>query len=283
MKNIAIISGASSGMGKEFAIQVSKKYNYDEIWLVARRADKLEELANQINSEKNFPIAKPVVLDICGKAGANSFGALLKAEDDKLKIMESSLKIGLLINNAGFGTYGPFDETSTERQMDMVDLNCTSLTGMCGVALPYLSKGSVVINTASLAAFMPLGNFAVYGASKAYALSFSVALAAELKPKGIKVCALCPGSVSTEFANVASGGVRKEVKGGHDPVKVVAHCLKKAFKGKTIAICYPKWKFTAFLSRLVSRNLVAWYTFNYNKRPHPVEKKTEEVSISDFM
>ena len=102
MKNIAIISGASSGMGKEFAIQVSKKYNYDEIWLVARRADKLEELANQINNEKNFPIAKPVVLDICGKAGANSFGALLKAEDDKLKIMESSLKIGLLINNAGF-------------------------------------------------------------------------------------------------------------------------------------------------------------------------------------
>lgn len=283
MKNIAIISGASSGMGKEFAIQVSKKYDYDEIWLVARRADKLEELANQINNEKNFPIAKPVVLDISGKDGANSFGSLLKAEDDKLKIMESGLKIGLLINNAGFGTYGPFDETSIDRQMDMVDLNCTSLTGMCGVALPYLSKGSVIINTASLAAFMPLGNFAVYGASKAYALSFSVALAAELKPKGIKVCALCPGSVSTEFANVASSGIRKEVKGGHDPVKVVAHCLKKAFKGKTTAIWYPKWKFTAFLSRLVSRNLVAWYTFNYNKRPHPVEKKTEEVSVSDFM
>lgn len=283
MKNIAIISGASSGMGKEFAIQVSKKYDYDEIWLVARRADKLEELANQINNEKNFPIAKPVVLDISGKDGANSFGSLLKAEDDKLKIMESGLKIGLLINNAGFGTYGPFDETSIDRQMDMVDLNCTSLTGMCGVALPYLSKGSVIINTASLAAFMPLGNFAVYGASKAYALSFSVALAAELKPKGIKVCALCPGSVSTEFANVASSGIRKEVKGGHDPVKVVAHCLKKAFKGKTTAIWYPKWKFTAFLSRLVSRNLVAWYTFYYNKRPHPVEKKTEEVSVSDFM
>lgn len=283
MKNIAIITGASSGMGKEFALQISQNYNYDQIWLVARREDKLKELAEQINSTKNFEIAKVVALDICGKQGAKSFGELLAKENETLTAIESKLNIGLLINNAGFGTYGPFDETSVERQMDMVDLNCTSLTGMCGAALPYLSKGSVIINTASLAAFMPLGNFAVYAASKSYALSFSVALAAELKPKGIKVCALCPGSVSTEFANVASGGVRKEVKGGHDPVKVVKHCLKKAFKGKTIAIWYPKWKCTAFLSRIVSRNLVAWYTFKFNKRPHQIEKKEEEVSVSDFM
>lgn len=283
MKNIAIITGASSGMGKEFALQVSQKYNYDQIWLVARREDKLRDLAEQINKGKNFETAKVVALDIGNRSGVEEFKALLEKENAELKKAESSLNIGLMINNAGFGTYGPFDETPVDREMDMVDLNCTSLTGMCGIALPYLNKGSVIINTASLAAFMPLGNFAVYGASKAYALSFSVALAAELKPKGIKVCALCPGSVSTEFANVASSGIRKEVKGGHDPVKVVAHCLKKAFKGKTIAVWYPKWKFTAFLSRLVSRNLVAWYTFNYNKRPHPVEEKKDEVSISDFM
>lgn len=283
MKNIAIITGASSGMGKEFALQVSKKYNYDQIWLVARRADKLNELAQEINKDKNFEVAKVVVLDIGNRNGVNEFKTLLENEDKELRKVESKLNIGLLINNAGFGTYGPFDETPVDREMDMIDLNCTSLTGMCGISLPYLSKDSVIINTASLAAFMPLGNFAVYGASKAYALSFSVALAAELKPKGIKVCALCPGSVSTEFANVASSGIRKEVKGGHDPVKVVAHCLKKAYKGKTIALWYPKWKFTAFLSRLVSRNLVAWYTFNYNKRPHPVEEKQEEISVSDFM
>lgn len=284
MKKIGIITGASSGMGKEFALQIAKKYDYDQLWLVARRKDKLEELTNQINNEKNFELAKPIVLDLSGKKGVDFFKNLLEEEDRFLKRIDSSLCIGLLINNAGFGTYGPFDDTDTEREMDMVDLNCTSLTGMCGIALPYLKKDSVVINTASLAAFMPLGNFAVYGATKAFVLSFSVALAAELKSKGIKVCALCPGSVSTEFANIASEGVRKEVKGGHDPVKVVSHCLKKAFSGKTIAIWYPKWKFTAFLSRIVSRNLVAKYTFKYNKRPHIFvnNKKNDEIDISNF-
>ncbi len=284
MKKIGIITGASSGMGKEFALQIAKKYDYDQLWLVARRKDKLDELANQINNEKNFELAKPIALDLSGKKGVDFLKNLLEEEDRFLRRIDSSLCIGLLINNAGFGTYGPFDDTDTEREMDMVDLNCTSLTGMCGIALPYLKKDSIIINTASLAAFMPLGNFAVYGASKAFVLSFSVALAAELKSKGIKVCALCPGSVSTEFANIASEGVRKEVKGGHDPVKVVSHCLKKAFSGKTIAIWYPKWKMTAFLSRIVSRNIVAKYTFKYNKRPHISvnDKKNDEIDLSSF-
>lgn len=287
MKNIAVITGASSGIGKEFTIQVAQKYYFDEIWIIARRAEKLNELANEINSTKNFNVVRPIAMDICGKAGVEALKSLLEQENEKLLKVESSISIGLLINNAGFGTYGPFAETSVTRQMEMVDLNCTTVTGCCGVALPYLTKNSVIINTASLAAFMPLGNFAVYAATKAFVLSFSVALAAELKDKGIKVCALCPGSVSTEFANVASNGARKEVKGGHDPIKVVSHCLKKAFKGKKTALWYPKWKCTAFLSRIVGRYVVARYTYKYNKRPHnPDEdmiKKDGEVSITDFM
>lgn len=287
MKNIAVITGASSGIGKEFTIQVAQKYYFDEIWIIARRAEKLNELANEINSTKNFNVVRPIAMDICGKAGVEALKSLLEQENEKLLKVESSISIGLLINNAGFGTYGPFAETSITRQMEMVDLNCTTVTGCCGVALPYLTKDSVIINTASLAAFMPLGNFAVYAATKAFVLSFSVALAAELKDKGIKVCALCPGSVSTEFANVASNGARKEVKGGHDPIKVVSHCLKKAFKGKKTALWYPKWKCTAFLSRIVGRYVVARYTYKYNKRPHnPDEdmiKKDGEVSITDFM
>lgn len=287
MKNIAVITGASSGLGKEFTIQVASKKEYDEIWIIARRTDKLEELAKEINSKYNFEVVRPVTLDIAGKAGVEKFKLLLEEEHKKLSAIESGIRIGLLVNNAGFGTYGPFEETSITRQMDMVDLNCTSVTGVCGVVLPYLQKGSVVINTASLAAFMPLGNFAVYSATKAYVLNFSVALAAELKDKGVKVCALCPGSVSTEFANVASNGARKEVKGGHDPVKVVRHCLKRAFAGKKTALWYPKWQLTALMSRFVGRYIVARYTYKYNKRPHnPDEdmlKKDEEISVSDFM
>lgn len=287
MKKIAIITGASSGLGKEFARQVNEKYSYDEIWIVARREDKLKEIAEDLNKAKNFQSVRPVVMDISGKAGVEQFKAYIEAEDQQLRKIESGIEIGLLINNAGFGTYGPFEDTSINRQMDEIELNCVSVTGICGAALPYLKKGSVVINTSSLAAFMPLGNFAVYGASKAYVLSFSIALAAELKDKGIKVCALCPGSVSTEFANVASNGARKEVKGGIDPEKVIAQCLRRAFKGKKISMYRTKWRFTAMLSRFVGRFLVARYTYKYNKRPHnPDEdmlKKDNEVSIEEFM
>lgn len=287
MKNIAIITGASSGLGKEFTKQVSTSSEYDEIWIIARREENLKAIADEINPTKNFNIIRPVKMDISGKDGVATFKQYLDEEHEKLVKIESGIQIGLLINNAGFGTYGPFAETSVNRQMDMIELNCVTVTGICGAALPYLKKGSVVINTASLAGFMPLGNFAVYAATKSYVLSYSISLAAELKDKGIKVCALCPGSVSTEFANVASNGARKEVKGGYPPQKVVKKCLRHAFKGKKMSLSQPKWKITAFMSRFVGRYLVARYTYKFNKRPHnPDEdmiKKDEEISVSDFM
>ena len=281
MKNIAVITGASSGMGKEFTIQVAQKYDFDEIWIIARRFEKLEQLAKDINQSKHFNVVKPVALDLGSRDGVMQLEDLLKSEHEKLVKVESGIQIGLLINNAGFGTYGPFEETSVKAEMDMVELNCTSLTGICGIAMPYLKKDSVIINTSSLAAYMPLGNFAVYAATKAYVLSFSTALAAELKDKGIKVHALCPGSVSTEFANVASNGARKEVKGGIPPQKVVAQCLERAFKGKMTSLYRLKWKCLSFMSRFVSGKLVARYTYKYNKRPRtPDEEK--EINIEEF-
>lgn len=274
MKNIAIITGASSGMGAEFARQIAALKKYDEIWCIARRQDKLEQLAQEIHSESYFNPIKPVCMDISGKDGVLRFKSFLELE---LLKNETKMQIGLLVNNAGFGTYGPFEETSFEREMEMVDLNCTSLTGICGVTLPYLTKGSIIINTASLASYLPLGNFAVYGATKAYVLSFTMALAAELKDKGIKVTALCPGPVSTEFANVASNGAREKVKNGLDSAKVVAHCLKKALHGKRTAIYAFKWKFKAAASRFVGRYAGARFTFKYCKRPHNPDAKKSGI------
>lgn len=278
MKTIAIITGASSGLGREFTKQISMLKKYDEIWILARRYEKLLELADEINNSLNFKVIKPIAMDISSENSVYTFKQLLEDENEALQRVESGIKIGLLVNNAGFGTYGPFEESSIAKEMDMVNLNCKSLTGFCSIALPYLDSNSVIINTASLAAFLPLGNFAVYAASKAYVLSFSIALAAELKDKGIKVCALCPGSVSTEFANVASNGARKEVLGGIDPAKVVAHCIKLAYKGKKVALYRPKWRFTAFMSRFIGRYFGARWTYKFNKRPHTPET---DISLND--
>ncbi len=265
MKKITVITGASSGMGKEFAVQLFNRYEKQneqnrELWLLARSKENLEELATTLTSKTKVKI---FAVDLSGSAGAQKFNQILQDENST-----EELFIEYLINNAGFGTYGPFNETPVEKEMQMIDLNCTSLTGICGYSIKYLKEGSTIINVASLASFMPLGNFAVYAATKAYVLSFSLALAAELKDKKIKVCALCPGSVSTNFANIASNGKRKEVLHGRDPKKVVSHCLKNADKGKKIILTFAKWRLTAFASRFAGRFLVARATFIFAKRPH---------------
>ncbi|MBO6177187.1 MAG: SDR family NAD(P)-dependent oxidoreductase [Treponema sp.] len=265
MKEIIIVTGASSGMGTCFAAELAEEQP-DELWLVARRNDRLEALKKEIELKHSGVKVKPVALDISGKKGAFEIKALLE-EENKIHEKEGGICIKVLVNNAGFGTYGEFADTDTEREMDMIELNCTSLTGITGFALPYMKKGSRIINTASLASFLPLGNFAVYGASKAFVLSFSVALRAELKHREISVTALCPGPVSTEFADVASKGARKEVLHGKDPVKTVRHAIKASRKGKLYSMFAFKWKFKAAASRFIGRYAGAWFTFKYCKRP----------------
>ena len=137
MKNVAIITGASSGLGEEFTKQISLKNDYDEIWIIARRKENLDALRDKINQSKNFKLVRSVPMDISGQKGVESFKNFLQKEDQALCKIESGIEIKLLINNAGFGTYGPFAETSPVREMDLIDLNCTALTGITGVCLPF--------------------------------------------------------------------------------------------------------------------------------------------------
>lgn len=308
MKRISIVTGASSGMGTCFAKQLAmesacfteksllllsgatksgireaeklRQQASDEIWIIARRQERLLEVAKEIdiqaekfNSESRavrsglcnnlYPEIKVFAVDLCGRDGAIKVNELLKNEE----LNDKDLRINVLVNNAGFGTYGEFAKTDTVREMDMVDIDCTSLTGLTGFALPYMERGSRIINTASLASFLPLGNFAVYGACKAFVLSLTVALAAELKDKGIKVTALCPGPVSTEFADVASKGARKEVRHGVSPEKTVEHAIRCSRKGKLYSMWTFKWKFKAAASRFVGRYFGARMTYLFCKRP----------------
>ena len=279
MKRIAIITGASSGMGSEFTKELflnSENYKFgkfDEIWILARRSDRLKNLkydlekAAENNCSKEYPEITAIEIDLSGTKGVTAFNAILKTTK-KVESKNGGFEIGLLVNNAGFGTYGEFTETPLDKELEMIDTNCSTLTGLCGLAIPFMNEKSTIINVASLAAFLPLGNFAVYAATKSYVLSFSVALAAELKDKGIHVLAMCPGSVSTEFANVASNGARKEVLHGYPADKTVKHALKCASNKKHIALWAPKRKVTAFFSRFIGRFFGARFTFIHNKRPY---------------
>ncbi|MDR0552114.1 MAG: SDR family NAD(P)-dependent oxidoreductase [Spirochaetaceae bacterium] len=267
MKKISIVTGASSGMGLEFARALAAR-QIDELWLFARRIDRLQTLAAGLAAEYPALAVRPAQADLKGREGGRVITGLFEAAGGR-----GAAVIDTLVNNAGVGTYGRFDTTDIDRQLDEIDLNITSLTAITGACLPYLAPGSRIINTASLAAFAPMGGFAVYAASKAYVLNFTMGLAAEMEKRGVRVIALCPGSVDTEFSRVASEGVREKVLHGKPPAEVVRHCLKLLEKGKKIAVMTPKWRLKAFLPRLFGRFFIAKVTMYTEKRPSKADLK----------
>ena len=245
--DIAIITGASSGVGTEFFNAVCKKFPHlDELWLVARRADRLFALA-----EKSPVKVRVISLDLTDKDCIAEFDMLLKQHTPNVKI---------LINNAGFGKLGYVYEVPYRDQMDMVALNNGALTALCAVSLNYMTSGSFIINVASIAAFAPNPRMAAYCSTKAYVYSFSKCLREELKPKNINVLAVCPGPMNTEFLDVAgiSGGKSKtfETLPYCDPKKVAYTALEKAAKGRGVYTPRLFFKFYRVLAKLLPHNLV---------------------------
>jgi uncharacterized protein len=191
LKRIALITGASAGLGVEFARQLEKRGH--ALVLAARRKDRLDELAAELGN------ARAVAIDL-SKSGA---AAKLLADVDA-----NGEQVELLVNNAGFGLIGRFAELDGKRQRQMIDLNVSTLTDLCRAIAPQMieRKSGGILNVASTAAFQPGPKMAVYFATKAYVLSFTEALHEELKPHGIKVSCLCPGPTRTEFGEVAGFG-----------------------------------------------------------------------------
>lgn len=189
MKNIAIVTGASSGMGKEFALQISKKVAIDEIWLIARSKEKLNETAKVIKLETTVE-PKVIPLDLTKDDSFTNIQKRLAGEKDNVKI---------LVNSSGFGISGNVIDMDMDRQAEMIDLNCKALFKLTHICLPYMTRGSNVVQIASAAAYVPQPKFAVYAATKSFVLSLSIALHNELKEYGIGVTAVCPGPVDTNF------------------------------------------------------------------------------------
>lgn len=189
-KKIAIITGASSGLGIEFARQIEKGNFLDEIWLIARRAEPMRDLA------ANFQKSKAIVLTM-DLTNAGDLSSLKK------KISDEKPEIQFLVNNAGYGKIGPFSDLGLEEQMQMVDLNVRTLTFLSHLAIPYMPPGARMIQVASSIGFAPAPYFAVYAATKSYVVSLGEALNYELRERGIHVTVVCPGPVATEFFSVA--------------------------------------------------------------------------------
>ncbi len=188
---VSLITGASAGLGAEFARQLSKRGL--KLVLAARRKDRLDALAAELGD------ARAVEIDL-GEAGS--------ADRLLADIEAAGEQVDLLVNNAGFGLKGRFAELNTARQRQMIDLNIGALTDLCRAVAPGMieRKSGGILNVASTAAFQPGPGMAVYFATKAYVLSLTEALHEELKPHGIKVSALCPGPTRTEFGAVAGFG-----------------------------------------------------------------------------
>ena len=184
---IAIVTGASSGMGKEFVLQLSGYVSVDEIWVIARREDALRALTAAV------PV-RPIPLDLCKEESFAAFAALLEEEKPDVK---------LLVNAAGFGKFGSFHKIPLEEDLRMIDLNCKALVAMTRLTLPYMQSGSHILQLDSLSAFQPVPYITVYGATKSFVLSYTRAMNQELKSRGIRMMAMNPGWVKTEFFNHA--------------------------------------------------------------------------------
>ena len=244
---IAVVTGASSGMGREFVRQISSFYrSLDEIWVIARRRERLEEL----RGESRGPLR---IFE----------GNLIKKQvyrELSCALEERQPDIRMLVNAAGFGKSGSVEAIASvdfRAQTDMVDLNCRALTRMTLFCLPYLGRGSRIINLASAAAFCPQPGFAVYAATKSYVLSFSRALGAELRRRGIYVTAVCPGPVDTEFFNI-SGALANPLKKltMAKAEDVVHRALKDSRAGREMSV-YGIAMRAAFLgTRLVPHGLI---------------------------
>ena len=217
---IAIVTGASSGMGREFVRQLHNYIQPDQIWAIARREAALEALA----AETAIPV-RPIALDLGKETSFLAFADLLKNEKPEVE---------LLVNAAGFGKFGDFQQIPMDDDLRMVDLNCKALVAMTRIVLPYMHRGSHILQLDSLSAFQPVPYITTYGATKAFVLSYTRACNAELKPQGIRMMAMNPAWVKTEFFNHAfqTNNKVQYFNYVYEAADVVATGLKDLYRSK---------------------------------------------------
>ena len=251
----AVITGASSGIGKEIAILLNENNNFgiEKIYLLARRKELLEELQKELKIPSEI-----VVCDVSKTDDITEFVKKLETEKPDIK---------LLVNSAGFGKNGEFSEISLEDNLGMIETNCCGLVAMTHVCLKYMTDGAKILNISSVAGFAPLARFAIYGATKAFVTSFSVGLAAELEAekRKISVTICAPGSVETNFHKIARGnsGVVKKLYSKKASVRKVAELvLRDTQKGHLFSSFGIGAKVARIFGGIVPKMLFARFSYN---------------------
>lgn len=251
---IAIVTGASSGMGREFVLALDREAQLDEIWVIARRTDRLLELEGKTRAR-----LRSLSMDLTREENWDRLAVLLS---------EAKPRVEFLVNAGGFGLFRPFADNSLHEQLRMIDLNDKALTAVTYHTLPYLERGSVILNIGSLSSFQPVPYIGVYAASKAYVLSFSRALNVELKPRGIQVMAVCPGWVRTEFFETA---VRDETvvyyNRWYEPGQVVRRALRDLRRGRDVSVCGLPVRLQVLAVKLLPHRLVMAIWCRQQKKP----------------
>lgn len=257
LRKVTLITGASSGLGKDFAYEYAKAKQ--DLYLIARRLDRLVAIKTEL--ERLYGITVFVAqVDLSDP----------KQLDEFFGDWDKTLFIECLINNAGFGHHGSFETYPKEIQQDMIEVNVTALTRLCNFVIPMMkeNKKGEILNVASMAAFTPGPYMAQYYATKAYVLSLSMALHEELKPFGIKVSALCPGPTHTEFGKVASyrndSGIQSAVS--MESLPVVKMSIKALEKNRSVAVPGLSNKLLRVLMTLVPKRLSAKIIKNIQKQ-----------------
>ena len=260
--NIAIITGASSGIGEQYLRQIARqgptfgRQQLDEIWAVARRADKMEVLQRELDPIRIRIFQK----DLSTRESMKDMQDVLQAEKPTIR---------LLVHCAGVGKTGLFETHAQEEIHAMIALNCSALSELTSICLPYMipagdlctyRDGPRILHVASSAGFLPQPGFAVYAASKAYVIHFSRALQAELRRHNIGVTTVCPGPVDTDFVAIASGKTGAKPKGIKaffivKPEGLVRSSLRAAEKGRGLYVYGFSQKVLHVLSKLLPARL----------------------------
>lgn len=240
MKNIAIITGASSGLGAEIYKEMQKEA-LDEIWVIARREDRLNKLRDEFGKIET----KIIPMDITRDENMVCLGDMLQNDEYCVRF---------LFNNAGFGIIGNVIDGSYEAQGSMVTLNDKALVEVTTIVLKHMGRGSCIVNTCSIASFVPNARMSVYSATKAFVMSYTRSLRYELRKRKINVTAICPGPMSTEFLAVA--GIEEGTSWAFDKLpkcnvkKTARGGIRAAKKGRCVYTPHPFYKFYRVLAKI---------------------------------